>query len=321
MNADNWLSRVRMIGEYPQPEIDAFMDAIGEVQEEGSDDLETGRGIAEAVFDFMGGSAQKPWLATGHTYGYIPAGAASASVKIRPAFGVTSDAGLAGARVRVTLDAVHAHAYPGRGPRTVLVHMIAQSGTGNGAAAAEFSRRFTVGERDNAAVSGLPVFDGLRVDAAGILLTCAAVNVGNQDDEELLRLLDGDAFKAGLDLAAVAGPALAIVTTFAAGITKAVLRSRRNVVVQRFDLGLDLGSIAARMKLVEGSYIALQLPREGQAGWDWSRWNYDPATARIVARDATRRTLDLNYLVFSVSRCGDDHRQRASLDTGPRRAS
>lgn len=299
MTVDNWLSRVPMVGECAPEEIEAVMAAIGDADEV----PEADRGMAEAMFDYFGGP--KPWLATGHTFGYVGRGPACGPVAVQSASNVEPDGSLAGSRVRVTLDAVCANAYPGRGPRTVLVHMIAQSGMGNGAATAEFSRRFTVGERDNAAVSGLPVFDGLRVDAAGILLTCAVVNVGNQDDEELLRLLDGDAFKAGLDLAAVAGPALAIVTTFAAGITKAVLRSRRNVIVQRFDLGLDLGSIASRMKLAEGSYIALQLPHEQQAGWDWSRWNYDPATAGIVARDATRRTLDGNYLVFSVSRCAD----------------
>ncbi|MBS1911114.1 MAG: hypothetical protein JST22_03935 [Bacteroidetes bacterium] len=302
MNASNWLSAEPMIGEMDEREIAAYLDAV--IGPEGTAGEITGieRGISAATFGILDGVRERPWLSTSHVFGYMAPAGTGGPAEIIPAGSVVPDRTLIQQQLRITLDAVRAASYPGRGPRTVLVHVVAENVAGNGAGSAEFSRRFTIGDRDSAAVSGLPVFNRLPVQSAGVLLTCAAVSVGNHADDQLLALLDGDVFKAGLDLATIAGPALALVTTFVAGITRAVLRGRRNAMIQRFDLGLDLSAIATRMKLAEGSYVALQLPHEQQAGWDWSRWRYDPATARIVARDATRRTLDLNYLVFGISR-------------------
>src|SRR5438034_125789 len=83
-------------------------------------------------------------------------------------------------------------------------------------------------EGEQAAVLGRPVFVGLQVGAEGLFLQCATVNVLNEGDEALLRFLDGDAFKNGLQLLTTAQPVLAPFVALTVGLTQTVAGRNKN---------------------------------------------------------------------------------------------
>ena len=124
----------------------------------------------------------------------------------------------------------------------------------------------------------------------------------DEADEKLLSFLDSDVFKAGLQLATAAQPAVAPLTAMAVGLTTAIGKRNRNVVVQDIALGLDFSNIPTRAHLAEGSYLAVQIPERLQTVWDWSEWVYDPASGRVVSRDDRTQLIPWNTMVFSVSR-------------------
>jgi hypothetical protein len=151
-------------------------------------------------------------------------------------------------------------------------------------------------------VLGRPVFVGLQVGVEGLFLQCATVNVLNEGDEALLRFLDGDAFKGGLQLLTTAQPVLAPFVALTVGLTETIAARNRNVAVQAVDMGLDFSRIPLRPKLAEGSYIAVQIPETLESVWSWEDWRYDPATGHLVSALQRDLLIPYNYFVVSVSR-------------------
>lgn len=229
-------------------------------------------------------------------------GPGSDLLPISHAANIAADDTLRGARIKLTLDGLQVADYPGRGIHHVLFDFSADNQTDRGPEHLHFNASYRAAEGEQAAVLGRPIFTGLRVGVDGLFLKCGTVNVLNEDDEKLLRFLNDDAFKAGLQLLTTAQPALAPFSALAVGLTQTIAQRHRNVAVQAIELGLDFSPIAPRPRLAEGSYIAVQIPQRSKAAWDWQDWGYDPLSGRIINTRQPDLLIPNNYIVVSISR-------------------
>jgi hypothetical protein len=238
-------------------------------------------------------------------FGYVaPAAPGGGLLEIRHAGNISPDNSLRGNPVVVRLDHLHIAAYPGGGTHHVLFDFAAQHETERGSERLHFAMTSEVGEGEEAAILGLPIFVGLQVGSEGLDFQCRTVNVRNSGDRTLLRFLATDAFKAGLGLVATWQPALVPLSAMAVGIFDAIGDPKRssNVVVQDFHLGLDFSASPTGARLAEGSYFAVQVPSERKAVWDWAEWAFDMGRGQVVNRGQRSRLLPYNYVAFSVCR-------------------
>lgn len=257
--------------------------------------------VSFSTFDFLPWR-KKLWASTTHAFGYLAPGAAADPIPLVAAGAARPDPALKGARVRVTLDRLHVQQYPGGGTHLVLFDFAVQSPAAGEAGELHFNAAYRVREGESAGVAGHPIFVGLPVGDDGLVLQCYTVNVKNEADGSALGFLESDTFRAGLRLVGTAQPALAPLSALAANLTRAVAARGRNVPVQDFALGLDFGANPMGARLAAGNYLAVQLPEEEAAGWDWSKWAYDPRAGRVVGAGADRRPLAFNYVVFGIAR-------------------
>lgn len=305
MTDSDWLARLPVIGDLPPDVAAAKLREVGE--DEIAQALEEAPEAAPTTFGVLsrfGIGRDRAWQHTAHAIGYLaPAeGPQTGLLEITHAGNIAADEALKGARIRLTLDGLRVADYPGRGRHRVLFDFAASNQTAQGAEQLHFNTTYPVKEGERAAVLGRPIFAGLQVGADGLFLQCGTVNVLNEDDEALLRFLEGDAFKSGLQLLTTAQPALAPFAALTVGLTETIAKRTRNVAVQAVDLGLDFSHIPLRPKLAEGSYIAVQIPETMQSVWSWREWGYDPATGHLVSTLEPDLLIPYNYFVVSVSR-------------------
>jgi hypothetical protein len=300
----DWLGQLPVIGSLP-PEV-----AAAKLREAGEDEIadaleeEAEAGPETYGKGFLGIGGDRAFQHTAHAFGYLaPAGGPQANLlEIQHAGNITPDETLKGTRIRVTLDGLRIADYPGRGTHRVLFDFAARNQTRQGAEQVHFHATYRVREGEQAAVLGRPVFVGLQVGGEGLFLQCATVNVLNEGDEALLRFLDGDVFKSGLQLLTTAQPVLAPFVALTVGLTQTVAGRNKNVPVQTVDLGLDFSDNAIRPKLAEGSYIAVQIPETARSVWSWADWRYDPVNGKLVHSQDRGMLIPYNYFVLGVSR-------------------
>lgn len=249
----------------------------------------------------------RPWQHTAHTFGYLEAAPPGSEKRsIMYAGNIEADETLKNARIRITLDKLRVAAYPGGGAHRVLLDFYAQNEVGKGSTEhLHFNATFRIAEGESAAVSGHPIFDGLKVGSAGVSFKCFTVNVKNDQDEAFLQFLDSDIFKSGLKLATTAIPVIGQFSQMAMGVTKSIASRNKNIPVQDFYMGLDFSQILTHAKLRVGSYIAVQIPEKSQEVWNWEEWVYNPVTGNIVEKANPAKLIPYNYLVFGVQRCAD----------------
>ena len=300
----DWLARLPVIGDLPPDVAAAKLREVGE--DEIAEALEKAPETTRSTFgalSFFGIGRDRAWQHTAHAVGYLgPADGPQAGLQeIQHAGNIAPHENLKGGRIKLTLDRLRVADYPGRGTHHVLFDFAARNQTSQGSEQLHFHATCRVREGEQAAVPGRPVFVGLQVGSEGLFLECATVNVLNEGDEALLKFLDGDAFKGGLQLLTTAQPALAPFTALTVGLTETIAARNRNVAVQKVDLGLDFSRIATRPKLAEGSYIAVQIPETLQTVWSWEDWRYDPATGHLVGADQHDLLIPYNYFVISIS--------------------
>jgi hypothetical protein len=243
----------------------------------------------------------RAWQHTAHVFGYLPPRSGAGPVTLVPAAEIDADTSLRGAKVKVTLDAMRVADYPGSGTHRILFDFYAQNHLRRTVEHLHYTLTLRVREGQAAAVVGYPIFLDLTVGGEGLCFKCFTVNVKNDADEAVLRALESDVLRNGLRLAATVQPAIATVSGFALGLTKAIASRNRNVPVQDFYLGLDFSDIASRGRLATGSYMAVQVPDEALSAWDWNEWQYRPASGHLVSAVVPERLLPYNYVVFSVS--------------------
>lgn len=305
MTDTDWLNRLPVIGKLPAGDAAAKLREIGD--DDTADALSVGSAAAGENFGLLPELRirRRPnFLDTAHAIGYLAPvdGPGSDLLPIRHAANIVPDDTLKGARIKLTLDGLRVADYPGRGVHHVLFDFSADNQTDRGPEHLHFNAVYRAAEGEQAAVLGRPIFTGLQVGGDGLFLKCGTVNVLNEDDEKLLRFLNDDAFKTGLQLLTTAQPALAPFSALAVGLTETIAKRHRNVAVQAVELGLDFSRIAPRPRLAEGSYIAVQIPQRSKAAWDWQDWGYDPLSGRIVNTRQPELLIPNNYIVVSISR-------------------
>lgn len=307
MTDADWLGQLPVLGSLPPAEAVAQLREIGE--DEIADALTVASEATLATYKPLKLSQlaigrNRSWMHTAHAIGYLALadGCESALLPIRHAANIAPDETLKGGRIKLTLDGMRVADYPGHGMHHILFDFAARNQTDQGPEQLHFNAAYRAAEGEHAAVLARPIFTGLKVGAEGIFLQCATVNVLNDGDEKLLRFLDSDAFKGGLQLLTTAQPALAPFSVLALGLTETIAARTRNVAVQAVDFGLDFSRVALRPRLAEGSYIAVQIPETLQTVWSWQDWGYDPLNGRIVNVQQADRLIPYNYIVIGVSR-------------------
>lgn len=292
--------RLREVGEEQAAE--ALLDALAEEQERGLDTF----GGVPAWWPFQ----DRPWQYTAHAFGYLaPTPPGDGALPIRHAGNIEADASLKNARIKITLDRLRVADYPGGGTHRVLFDFYAQNqlpGSPESVEHLHFNATYRVMGGQQAGLIGYPIFVGLNVGSEGVVFKGFTVNVKNDSDEAFLGFLESDVFKEGLKLAKTVQPAIGPLSQMALGLTKSIASRNRNVPVQDFYMGLDFSSTAARARLAEGSYLAVQIPDKIQTVWDWSQWVYNQSNGQIVDAATKAHMIPYNYVVFSVSRYEGD---------------
>jgi hypothetical protein len=245
------------------------------------------------------------WEFTEHLFGFIAADAKPEEVLVplKSATLMEPDKSLNGARIKITLDRLYVAKYPGRGVHHVLFDFYAQNQAVSAVEHLHFNATHKATDGQHAAVLNFPIFVGLCVGAEGVAFKCYTVNVKTSGDQKLLAFLEADAFKRGLEILNTVQPALAPLSAMAYGLTRNLVSSRStNIPVQEFHLGLDFSNSATGARLAVGSYVALQAPPERANAWKWDNWRYNRETGQIVENTAEAKVVDLNYILFSVTR-------------------
>lgn len=255
-------------------------------------------GVGRSMWPFR----DRAWQHTAHVFGYLPPRTRSGSISAVPAADIDADLSLRGAKVKVTLDAMRVADYPGHGTHRILFDFYAQNQVHDEVEHLHYTLTLRVRAGQAAAVVGYPIFLDLTVGDEGLCFKCFTVNVKNDADEAVLGALESDVLRNGLRLAETIQPAIATVSGFALGLTKAIASRNRNVPVQDFYLGLDFSDIASRGRLAAGSYLAVQVPDDALAAWDWADWQYSTASGHLVSATTPDKLPPYNYVVFSVSR-------------------
>jgi hypothetical protein len=241
---------------------------------------------------------------TEHAFGFIPKANTDGapSVEIKDAGNIQADNSLKNSNIKITLDRLRVFDYPGGGIHTVLFDFYAQHQTSTPGQTQDlhFTQKYRVHQGGGAGITGYPVFVGLRVGLEGVSFRCFTVNVKNEDDQKILEFLNSDVFKKGLSLIDSINPVVPVVSGFATGIIEVFAHRNDNVPVQDFYMGLDFSGVQTRAQLREGSYIAVQVPNARD--WDWSHWVFRPSNGQVVSTQTARHSIDLNYVVFSISR-------------------
>ncbi|GCE05845.1 hypothetical protein [Dictyobacter aurantiacus] len=247
-------------------------------------------------------SKQHPWASTSHAFGYIHPIPKNDPQPILALESVDPDHSLQHARIKITLNQLRAAHYPGRGIHHILLHTNAQNQIADRIEPLHFSATYRVQEGERVGIHGYPIFIGLNVGPEGIVLKCRTINVLNERDEALLRFMESDTFKAGLQILTTAQPALALCSETLLGLARAIESRNRNVAVQDIELGLGFRPFPMSGCLAEGIYLAVQIPENSQVAWEWDEWIYLPAKGKIVKRTDHNQLIPYNYLAFGISR-------------------
>jgi hypothetical protein len=244
----------------------------------------------------------KAWQHTAHAFGYIsPMNIREGMRDIVEVGSVEADPSLKRTRVKITLDALRIEEYPGAGTHHVLFDFYAQNQIRPAPEHLHFNATYRVREGEQAAIRGFPIFLGLATGDDGVAFRCFTVNVKNEGDQALLKFLESDTFRAGLQLATIAQPAILPLTDLAQNITKGLATRHQNVPVQDVYLGLDFSDSPTGVRLRLGSYIVVQIP-EDEVRFSWDQWALDVASRAIISRDDPGAVLPYNYFIFAISR-------------------
>ena len=241
--------------------------------------------------------SRKPYEFASHAFGYIDPGKPT---ELKDATNITSKAILKNQKVKISLDMLYVHDYPGNGKHKVLFEFTAKNQLSGSEETIKYNQTRDVSDEEFAGIRSIPIFIGLNVGNTGVEFSCKTYNVSNENDEKFLSILESDVFKSGVQLLNTANPVIPIVTGFATGIATEIGKRNQNILVQNFDLGLDFSTIGTRAKLAEGTYIAVQV--DNLAAWDWTEWEYKQAGGVIVNKLNKNKTFPFNYVVFSVSK-------------------
>jgi hypothetical protein len=250
------------------------------------------------------GSTPRVFDRGAHTFGYVrPAETGESLIEIRHAGNIAPEMELRNSQLWIGLSGLRIAEYPGRGKHSILFGFYGRNQTAKTKENLHFSAKYSAMNGDSVGVLNLPIFVGLNVGDEGVAFECLTVNILNNDDEAFLSFLDGELFKSGLKLVKAAQPAIAMFSEMALGITKSLLRQRRNIPVQKFALGLDFADrIPGGARLRQGTYIATQIPAQDSRIWSWNDWVWDCQIGMVVDKETKTKPIPHNSVLFNVRR-------------------
>jgi hypothetical protein len=256
-----------------------------------------------SLVNWPGTNNPKPWQFGSHAFGFIPKTDSNpgGTLGIQDASEISPDDSLKNSRIKIVLNRLRVFDYPGSGNHQILFNFAGQNQVQAGQTEnVHFTQTYQVQQGGQAGIIGYPIFIGLNVGSEGIAFQCSTVNVKNDNDAKLIGFLDSDIFRNGLNLLNTLNPALPVITEFATGLTKGILKRNENICVQNIFMGLDFASTPGGANLAQGSYVAVQVPQAEE--WDWSEWVYNARNGQIVPEGNLKGTVPYNYLVFGVSK-------------------
>jgi hypothetical protein len=289
---------IPVIGALKKREIASALSAMGDAKTAEALLRPAPRG-KKGLFGWGGGP--KPWQHTSHQYGFtplLPAGTV-APQPIKPAALIIPDTqNLKGKRINVKLDRLRVFDYPGGGEHNILFTFQARNQIPNAPEPVSFSQVYRVQQGETAAVAGQPIFTGLNVGSGGVGFVVSTMNVYNTTDRAFLSILNSEPFKQGLNLLNTVQPVIKPFTDITMGIATMFGQRNENKKVQDIPLGLDFTPAPMGVRLAQGEYIAVQVPKENEINWD--EWQLDLSTGAIVRKADTTATLPFNYVIFRV---------------------
>jgi hypothetical protein len=165
-----------------------------------------------------------------------------------------------------------------------------------------FNTTCDVLDGQSAAIENYPIFAGFNVGQEGLIFEYTAINVKNEQDQEILDLLNADVFKTGVKLVATFQPMLAPFSAMAVVLAKMFYNRNNNTNIGPFRMGLDFSAIPLHNRLAEGSYILTQLPEDLQRTWNWNDWVYHIDSGLIIKKADLEQRIPYNYLIISITR-------------------
>lgn len=261
-------------------------------------------GAAEFARAAAGGQSalwsSKAYTRTGLVMGYIPptAGNSNGTLAVQGITSIKSDDGLIGKRIKITLDKVYVHEFPGRGKHQVLCEFAGKNQVSGETEELRFALRFEANDKDGAGVAGAPIFMGVTVGPDGISFEGRTVNVSSSDDEKILATLDSPAFKNGLALLNTAQPALKPFSSLAKAAVEGICSRSKNATVHCFNLGLDFAGGATSARLAYGSYVIVQT---NETAFDWNRFVWNGDALALQPKNAQEAQIDFNYVIVAVT--------------------
>lgn len=259
----------------------------------------------------------REWLNKSYQYGFIPLfepGEQHLHPILSPS-NIPANESLKNQRVNIYLHRFHVYEYPlaltqavsqfllGTNVHTILLTFEAHNQAEKGSENVTFHQVYEVVAKQDAGVTGYPIFLGLNVGNHGISITCKTINVGNSNDQTLVNAINSEAMKMGLHLLKTAQPGLIPFVSIAQKLAITLAKRSKNVPAQQFTLGLDFAQGATGPRLDIGTYIAVQVPRA--ATIKWQDWCYDADTDTVVrkklAEGEETYTLPYNTIMFRIS--------------------
>ena len=254
----------------------------------------TGQGLSLSWFDQVYGY-------TGVLIGYIPATATKAVSDIENAVTLSPDQTLKNTRVKITLERLYVHCYPGRGQHEIICELTGKNQAGGEREEMQFALTTQANDGASASINGAPIFLGVTVGHNGIAFEGRTINVGSKGDEDFLAALSGSSFRDGLSLLTTVQPALKPFVGLASSVVGAVLKRSKNKQIHSFNLGFDFAESQTSVALRHGSFAIVQTDDHD---WDWSRLAWNADSQRIVHKD-TGAAIAFNYLILKISPFND----------------
>jgi len=216
--------------------------------------------------------------------------------RVVPAAGFKHPKPLSNARINVFLEGFFAAAMPGRKFRLQL--LIGATHRFDEGLAQDIGHTVAVDGvlEDYVGVLGDPCFWKLKIDET--LTLHVSINfVADKSDESVLRLLDSDQVKKGVELTATYNPVFGATLAYARGIAQALLKSRQNQSIIKCTVGFrtDPGDIG--IPLAESTYVLVQVPSPELNTFSWDNTQWHSASGRIV-RDG--QPLMFNHLLLRL---------------------
>ncbi len=204
---------------------------------------------------------------------------------------------LTGRAVRVSMSRVYIHRYPGRGIHNIVFRF--RLGATLGDLSPEFLIAKSASDEENLGAQNITLFEGYTIDSSGLTIDCKTVNVSNQEDQALMSMLNDPAYSKGLEFLSTAQPVLGPLVALTTGIFKFLLRRNENRLVQDFLFGLSFTSDDLALKLAEGSYVIIQIPKDN-IDFKLTDVRLETETGRLI-NNATGKKLEANHIILGIS--------------------